>query len=1338
MNCTILRTGLFGLIFASSSHAQVAWDGGGANNQWTTPENWGDDTVPTIGNDYVVDGATCRSPDANNTIFDGDSLTIQNGAILNLYRTNGGGYFVVNHSIPALTVSDAEIRPQSSLGSIGHSLDTALVLNGANILNMKENSAYTMNFFFEGTLAGTGSLTVQRDATGSGRNVNFNPDASGFSGDLFFAGHNSGDTLGVNLGDVSGWGTGSVSLGHDSTLNINAAVDQPNAALSFTGTNTRLRIADVAATIGSIDGTEGAIEGNGATSSLTVTQSTDATFAGSVSYTAGNTLAFEKDGTGDLALTGAVDPAIPFTLTDGGLHLGTRTIDSLTADGGNLVIEVGTGGSDLTTITNAYTNNGGGIELQITSPPTVGAPYTIVTFGSFAGTNPPLTVTGLEGTRLMATPTYGANSISVTFTGDPADLVWDGSASGTWDINGDSNWDNGGSSDTYYEFDSVTFDDTATGTTSVVLNDSVNPAMVTFDNTIESYTLTGSGSIDGGGSLVVSGGADVTIATDNGFTGGTTISAGTLTVGNGGTTGSLGTGSIANDGSLILDRSDSFELANAISGTGDFEQAGSGTTVLTADNSFSGATVISSGTLQIGNGGTTGSLGTTSSITNDGTLVFNLDGALTITSVISGTGALVQQGPGLVILAEDMTYTGGTTISGGTLQIGDNGSVGSVVGTIVNDGELAVSRVDDIDFANDVSGSGSLLHAGTGELRLTGSNTYTGVTGVTGGGLLLLDSSGSTIPTGTGIRLSDGDLDFTDLDLVVSSLTKAPSGVSYLYANAGRTLSVQGDFLANEGSLDMIGIDELIVANPGGSFKAATVASGGSSNVYLPDIATITAASFAIGQGGPAGFGSSSSAVVELGLTNVIHADQITVGDNSAQSGSSTLRIGTGLENATLEIRATDGTGRADVLVGSKGTASDYTGGSGTIDLTATGATLDALVGTLTLGQHGGGAGNFNNPTSGSFMFNTGTLDATSIVLGVGNGPNKKTADGYLASYGGTIRTGSLVLVQDTGGDIGTATVELQESATLEATTIAGQATANAILLWGEGTLRNVTGADLTITGTTVSLPDNALVRTLETTGGNSATLAADVTVEAFLDSQLGNPIGGFALSGSLDLAGASLSLADLAVAPTALPGGTVYTLIDYTGASLSGTFAGIADGDPIVVGPNTFVLDYDDTLGGTGSFVTLTSQATSTPFESWAALNGLDGSPGKEAGFDDDPENDGITNGLEWILGGDPLANDASSLVTTTATAGGLTLEFTREESSIGEVTLSAEFDADLVAPWTSVVIGATSSGPDANGVTVTIDDAATPDNVSVSIPATADGGVDLGRMFGRLSAVE
>ena len=99
---------------------------------------------------------------------------------------------------------------------------------------------------------------------------------------------------------------------------------------------------------------------------------------------------------------------------------------------------------------------------------------------------------------------------------------------------------------------------------------------------------------------------------------------------------------------------------------------GPGTQVLLGNNTYSGLTTIAGGgTLQIGNGGSTGALGTGNVALNSGSLVFNVSGAAMSVGSISGTGSLTQMGPGSSLtLAGINSYVGPTTISAGTLVAG--------------------------------------------------------------------------------------------------------------------------------------------------------------------------------------------------------------------------------------------------------------------------------------------------------------------------------------------------------------------------------------------------------------------------------------------------------------------------------------------------------------------------------------------------------------------------------------------------------------------------------------------------------------------------------------------
>ena len=106
-------------------------------------------------------------------------------------------------------------------------------------------------------------------------------------------------------------------------------------------------------------------------------------------------------------------------------------------------------------------------------------------------------------------------------------------------------------------------------------------------------------------------------------------------------------------------------VGGPVSGGYGLTTAGAGTVVLTGNNSYSNGTTISTGTLQIGNGGSTGSLGT-GSVTNNATVAFNLAGANTISNSLSGGGTFVNLGTGAVTL-NNGSISG--TVNGGAAGI---------------------------------------------------------------------------------------------------------------------------------------------------------------------------------------------------------------------------------------------------------------------------------------------------------------------------------------------------------------------------------------------------------------------------------------------------------------------------------------------------------------------------------------------------------------------------------------------------------------------------------------------------------------------------------------------
>lgn len=253
------------------------------------------------------------------------------------------------------------------------------------------------------------------------------------------------------------------------------------------------------------------------------------------------------------------------------------------------------------------------------------------------------------------------------------------------------------------------------------------------------------GVISGTGELVKLGGGTLTLTGANTYTGGTTISVGTLQIGNGSTTGSI-TGNITNNAALVFNRSDAIGFGGVISGTGSVTKLGSDVLLLFGDNTYAGGTTISAGFLQVGNGGTGGSI--VGNVVNNGTLEFARSDAHLFSGAISGTGNLISfggsGGSGVFTLTGINTYTGGTTVSSGTLQIGNGGTSGSIVGNVSNNATLAFNRSDAASFGGVISGGGQVVKRGAGALSLTGLSTYTGATTVDAGTLSVNGSIASS------------------------------------------------------------------------------------------------------------------------------------------------------------------------------------------------------------------------------------------------------------------------------------------------------------------------------------------------------------------------------------------------------------------------------------------------------------------------------------------------------------------------------------------------------------------------------------------------------------------
>jgi autotransporter-associated beta strand protein len=201
-----------------------------------------------------------------------------------------------------------------------------------------------------------------------------------------------------------------------------------------------------------------------------------------------------------------------------------------------------------------------------------------------------------------------------------------------------------------------------------------------------------------------------------------------------------------------------------ISGPGALTKWGTGTLVI--DNpsaTWAGGTSIRGGTLQLGRGGSNGLLpgtpGNPSSvvISSGATLKFNRGSSKSFFDIISGAGGItVANSPSATVrLVSANTYTGPTTISSGTLMIGQGnpGEPGSIVSSVVNNSAtLVFNRVEDLTYAGAINGTGVLTKQAAGKLSFTGTHTYTGATTVSAGTLLVngaIGASAISVTSGT-------------------------------------------------------------------------------------------------------------------------------------------------------------------------------------------------------------------------------------------------------------------------------------------------------------------------------------------------------------------------------------------------------------------------------------------------------------------------------------------------------------------------------------------------------------------------------------------------------------
>jgi len=640
--------------------------------------------------------------------------------------------------------------------------------------------------------------------------------------------------------------------------------------------------------------------------------------------------------------------------------------------------------------------------ISLSAVPPLPAPgpaqFPVIQYGLNGGGSSGNLNTFVVGTLPAAIPAYSAfvsnnvanNSIDIVFTGGPfvPALTWDGTVNGNWNTT-TPNWKSGA---TFAQNDFVTFDDTLTGTayTNVNLSTALSSDGVSVNNSLYNYAFSGGGSISGGGTLFKSGSGTLTLAEAGGdnFSGGI----------------------IVNSGTLILDN---------------------------ANGAISGGTVINGGTVQVGNNDANGAL-PAGNVADSGALIFDRMDSVTNNNVISGTGALLQGGSGVVTLGVDNNdFSGPVTVAQGTLRIGSTNALAPAVTsvTVNNGGTFDVygyalfgngnsNLVVSVSGAG-VGGNGAIVNNSTNNLstvfhtiNLTADATFggnanwdlrnntSGSAGADGAlnGAFNLTKVGTNTVTLKGLTVDPGlgNINVQAGTLVFSSLTNAPinslgspSATATVFTNATLTLD------------SMLAVpDKNYVLTNGGTLKCSgTNTLGINSPLMLA--------------------GAAANTINVSGTNNAFTINSVISGTGSlTKSGSGALFLTTNntyigrtiVSGGTLAL-TTNGPGNGSIAFSTNinitsGATIDVTGRTDDTLTLAGGQTLAGGVGTngpaMINGILNAGAGSTVSPGSGTT--NIGTLSVSSNVTLQGVTMMKISAAGgndqieaWGITYGGTL-----------------------------------------------------------------------------------------------------------------------------------------------------------------------------------------------------------------------------------------------------------------------------------------------------------------------------------------------
>ncbi|EPV3771664.1 autotransporter-associated beta strand repeat-containing protein, partial [Salmonella enterica subsp. enterica serovar Kedougou] len=693
----------------------------------------------------VLENVDATLDPASATGWDGTSL-IKQGAgtlILNAENTYTGGTTISGGTLVATNVDalgSGDVTDDATLElNTGGTFDNAIsgsgqvVKSGDDVLTLSGANSYS-----GGTLISDGTLVAS------------NVEALG-SGDV-----TDNATLELNTGgtfDNAISGSGKVEKSGDDALTLSGANTYTGGTLISDGT----LVASNVEALGTGDVTDNAVLelntggdfDNAISGSGQVEKSGDGTLtlSGSNTYTGGTTI------NGGTLVASNVEALGSGDVTDNAtLALNTGgTFDNAISGSGQVVKS----GDDVLTLSGANSYSGGtlisdgtlvasNVEALGSGDVTDDATLELNTGGTFDNAisgsgqvvksgDETLTLSGTNtysGGTLISGGTLVASNVEALGTGDVTnDAVLELNTGGTFDnaISGSGQVVKSGdkmltlSGANSYSGGTLISDGTlvASNVEALGTGDVTNNATLEL-NTGGDFT----NNISGSGQVVKSGDKMLTLSGSNTYTGGTTINDGMLVATS---VEALGSGDVTNDAVLALNTGGDF--ANNIGGTGSVVKSGDETLTLSGSNTYTGGTLISSGTLVANDVNALG----TGDVTDNATLMLNTGGDFI--NNIGGTGRVEKSGDDTLTLSGTNSYTGGTTISGGTLVATNVEALGT--GDVTNNATLELNTGG--DFTNNISGSGQVVKSGDETLTLSGANSYTGGTLISSGTLVAND-----------------------------------------------------------------------------------------------------------------------------------------------------------------------------------------------------------------------------------------------------------------------------------------------------------------------------------------------------------------------------------------------------------------------------------------------------------------------------------------------------------------------------------------------------------------------------------------------------------------------